>query len=192
MDSLLLGALLLMLLGLALVVLEVFVPSGGLIGCLSAISLMVSLVLAFYRGTGTGLTVMGAIILGLPVCLAVALRYWPNTPMGRRILLTAPTSEEVLPDDPHRRRLKQLVGQIGRAKCPMLPSGAIEIAGQTVDAVSEGMAIEAQQMVRVVEVRGMHVVVRPAEEDTPPRESSAELDRPIDSLIEDPFEEPLV
>ncbi len=36
------------------------------------------------------------------------------------------------------------------------------IEGRTIDAVSEGMAIEAGQLVRVVQVRGMEVIVQPA------------------------------
>ena len=43
----------------------------------------------------------------------------------------------------------------------MLPSGAVAFEELTVDAVSEGMAIEAGQKVRVVDVRGNRVVVRP-------------------------------
>lgn len=187
------GALLLLIAGLGLVILEVFIPSGGLIGCLAAIALAVSLVMGFYRGAGTGMAILGAIVLFLPIFIPLAVFYWPRTRMGQRFLLKVPTSEEVLPDDPQRRRLKQLVGQIGRAKSVMLPSGAIEIAGQTVDATSEGMVIEANQLVRVVEVRGMHVVVRPAEDDAPPPPPlHPDLNRPIETLAEDPFEEPLV
>lgn len=197
MDPMLIGALLLLVLGLGLVILEVFVPSGGLIGCLAGISLILALVLGFYHSQATGMIVLGTIVLGLPICLAVALRYWPNTSMGRRILLNIPTSEEVLPNDPHRQRLKKLVGQIGRAKSVMLPSGAIDVAGQTIDAVSEGMAIEAEQLVRVIEVRGNRVVVRPADQDVQPDlplpdSSQPDLNRPIDSVAEDPFKEPLV
>ena len=197
MDPMLIGALLLLVLGLGLVILEVFVPSGGLIGCLAGISLILALVLGFYYSQATGMIVLGTIVLGLPICLAIALRYWPNTSMGRRILLNIPTSEEVLPNDPHRQRLKKLVGQIGRAKSVMLPSGAIDVAGQTIDAVSEGMAIEAEQLVRVIEVRGNRVVVRPADQDVQPDlplpdSSQPDLNRPIDSVAEDPFKEPLV
>ena len=58
-------------------------------------------------------------------------------------MLPLPTSDEVLPDSDRRRNLKTLVGKIGKAKSLMLPSGAVDIEGTTVDALSEGMAIEA-------------------------------------------------
>ena len=54
--------------------------------------------------------------------------------MGKRLLPTIPTAEEVLPDNEERRRLRQLVGRVGRAKSKMLPSGAVVIDGQMIDA----------------------------------------------------------
>jgi hypothetical protein len=58
-----------------------------------------------------------------------------------------------------------------------------------IDAVSEGVSIEAGQAVRIVEVRGMRVVVRPATSAPPP--SNDPLAQPIESLGLDPFEDPL-
>jgi membrane-bound ClpP family serine protease len=191
MTPMLIGALLLLILGLGLVVLEVFIPSGGLIGCLAGLALITSVILAFARGPMTGLGVLATVLVLLPLLLAVALHYWPRTPMGKRILLEVPTSEAVLPDEPVRQRLKLLVGQIGRAKCMMLPSGVIEVGGQTVDAMSEGMAIDLGQMVRVIEVRGHRVVVRPVEGEEPVTPVSGDLAQPIDSIADDPFSEPL-
>ena len=45
-----------------------------------------------------------------------------------------------MPDTPERRTLRQLVGKLGVAKSVMLPSGAVLIDGQTIDALSEGHA----------------------------------------------------
>ena len=93
--------------------------------------------------------------------IVLGFEYWPKTAMGRRVLLIAPTSEDVLPDDPDKERLKSLVGRLGRAKSKMLLSGVIIVDGRTVDAVSESMPIEVGQVVRVVQVRG-HGVGGPA------------------------------
>jgi hypothetical protein len=72
----------------------------------------------------------------------------------------------------------------------MLPAGAIILDGRTVDAVSEGMPIEAGQMVRVVEVRANRVVVRPLDDEIPSASAEDPLRRPIDSVAPDPFHEP--
>jgi hypothetical protein len=45
----------------------------------------------------------------------------------------------------------------------MLPSGAVVVEGRTVNAISEGTAIDAGEAVKVVEVRGNRVVVRKIE-----------------------------
>ncbi len=182
---------LLLLLGLALVIVEVFVPSGGMLGLLALTSLVAGIGLAFYhRGIEAGLIFLTVTTVLVPLALALAFRYWPQTPMGRRLLLDVPRGEELLPDSPERRRLRQLVGKSGVAKNMMLPSGAIVIEGRTFDAVSEGMPIEAGQHVRVIEVHGNRVVVRPLEDgEEPPSDDM--LSKPIESLGLDSLEDPL-
>ena len=190
MDPLAWSALLLIL-GLALVVVEVFIPSGGILGFLSIASLVSGIILAFYhRGAETGFIFLAVTAVTVPTALALAFRWWPNTPMGRRLLLDIPTSEEVLPDSAQRRSLRQLVGKLGVAKSVMLPSGAVLIDGETIDALSEGMSIEAGQRVRVVEVRGNRVVVRPTS-DAERQSSDDVLSQPIESLGLDSLEDPL-
>jgi membrane-bound ClpP family serine protease len=189
MDPLAWSALLL-LLGLILVMVEVFVPSGGILGFLSISSLLAAVILAFYhRGAEVGFIFLAITAVTVPAALALAFRWWPHTPMGRRLLLDVPTSEEVLPDSPQRRTLRQMVGKLGVAKTVMLPSGAVMVDGQTIDALSEGMPIEAGQRVRVIEVRGNRVVVRPA--DDQPLSSDDVLSQPIESLGLDSLEDPL-
>jgi membrane-bound ClpP family serine protease len=189
MDPLVWAALLL-LVGLILLVGEVFVPSGGVLGVLSVLSLGAGIVMAFYhRGIEAGVVFLTITAVVVPIALTSAFRWWPHTPMGRRLLLDVPRGDEVLPDNPQRRALRQLVGRFGVAKNVMLPSGAIEVGGQSFDAISEGMPIEAGQRVRVIEVRGNRVVVRPA--DDAPSDPDDMLSRPIESLGIDGLDEPL-
>jgi membrane-bound serine protease (ClpP class) len=190
MDPLVWSALLL-LVGLTLVMAEVFVPSGGVLGLLSITSLIASIVLAFYhKGIEVGLIFLAVAAVMVPTALALAFRYWPQTPMGRRLLLEVPRGEELLPDTPERRTLRQLVGKLGVAKTLMLPSGAVVIDGRTIDAISEGMPIEAGQQVRVLEVRGNRVVVRAAEGEQAPAANDV-LSQPIETLGLDSLEDPL-
>lgn len=186
-------AALLLLLGLTLVMTEIFIPSGGVIGFLSFSSIVAAIVMAFTQGSPTtGLVFLLVACVGVPVAIACAFRFLPDTPMGKRLLPSIPTTAEVMPDDEQRRRLRQLVGKTGRAKSIMLPSGAVEVDGQVVDAMSQGMPIEPGERVRVVEVRGTMVVVQPLGA-APASERSADdvLAQPIESLGIDPFEDPL-
>jgi membrane-bound ClpP family serine protease len=179
----------LILLGLGLAVLEVFIPSGGILGFLAFCSILGAVVVAFRQGPIAGFAILTAAIVGLPVVLVLALKYWPETPMGKRIMLGAPRTEDVRPDFGRQRGLGELVGQIGQTKSKMLPSGAVLIDGRTIDAVSEGVAIEPGQRVQVIEVHGNRVVVRPVEGEAPSPTDPNPLARPIDSIIPDPWRE---
>jgi len=182
---------LLLLIGLLLVAGEVFVPSAGLLGFLAVAAVLSSVVLAFFsRGLEIGVLFMCVTAVAVPITLFLAFRWWPMTPLGKRLLLELHHGDEALPDT--RRKLRTLVGKVGTASSMMLPSGAILIDGVTLDAVSEGMAVEAGQRVRVVDVRGNRVVVRPVVDDEPDnRPADDVLSQPIESLGLDPFDEPL-
>jgi len=186
-------AILLMLIGFALVVLEVFIPSGGIIAILSGIALIAALVMAFQESSTTG-PMIGFIfavvtVFAVPSIIALAFKLWPKTPMGRAFLGELPTDEEVLPEESRR----ELVGHVGVARTKMLPSGAVEIDGQMIDAVSQGQAIEPGTYVVVAEVRANRVVVRPAGKDQRPGHQNPNdiLARPIDELGIESLDDPL-
>lgn len=160
MDSIL-APIVILLIGIILLVIEMFVPSGGVIAVLATICFFAAVVMAFLVNLQTGfifLLVSGVII---PVSLAVMIKIWPFTPIGRRMFGRLPTADEVLPDGDHYRELHELVGKRGVAKTKMLPSGSIRVDGKTYDAVSNGLAVDEGQKVEVVAIRTNHIVVRP-------------------------------
>ena len=186
-------SILLMVAGCALAILEVFLPSGGVLGFLASTAVLASIGLAFYhRGPTVGFAFSVAAVIVLPVVMGLALKYWPHTAMGKRFLLGLPTDEEVLPLE-QQAEMKQLVGKIGVATTPMLPSGAVRIDQRIVDAVSQGMPIEKGQQVKVVEARAYRVVVRPVEEGEQfeQREPDDPLARSLDELGLEPLDDPL-
>jgi membrane-bound ClpP family serine protease len=157
---------------------------------LAVAAILGAIVIGFVHSVAAGLALTTAALVAVPVIVVAALRWWPHTPIGRRILLGVPREQDVLPDTPRTRDLKGLVGRVGRAKSQMLLSGAVVIEGRTYDAMSESLPIEAGQMVRVVQVRGTEIVVRRADERPPPRPPDDPLSRPIDTVAPDPFQEP--
>ncbi len=190
MDYYLLWAILLLVLGFILLVMEIFFPSAGILAFLSAASLIGAIVFGYMQGAASCFVIVCFIIIGIPIMVVMAFKYWPKTAIGRRIMLDAPPSGGALPDDPEKEFLKSLIGRIGKTRCKMLPSGIISIDGRKIDAVSEGMPIEVNQEVRIIQVRGKRVVVRPLDEDAPSPNAANPLRRPIEELIEDPFENP--
>src|SRR5439155_25193396 len=143
----------------------------------------------------TGTIVLLIICLVVPSAAAAAVRWWPDTPIGRLMLIQRPRSaDEVLPETVAYRGLKDLVGRRGKSKGLMVPSGSVVIEGKTYDAVSEGTPIEPQQSVIVIGVSTQRLVVRPdntiqaqlVSEQSPPPAPSNE---PLIADIPDPFAE---
>jgi membrane protein implicated in regulation of membrane protease activity len=106
---------------------------------------------------------LAVVVLAVPAVLGLAFRWFPETPLGRRVLPPAPESADVLPDLERRRHVRELVGHTGRAVSELLPWGRVEIDGETMDAMSEGGPIEAEVAIEAVGVQGTALVVRPAE-----------------------------
>ena len=143
-------------------VLEVFIPSGGVLGFLSIVSLLAAVVMAFTTGgMATGVAVLAGVCGAVPLVLGAAFRVFPRTPLGRRVLPPPPAAEDVVPDVERRRQLRGLVGRMGRAAADMLPWGTVSVDGATHEAVSDGAAIGAGTEIEVVGVQGAALVVRP-------------------------------
>jgi membrane-bound ClpP family serine protease len=153
--------LLLVATGLALVLAEVFVPSGGVLGLLAVLALGAGIVTAFVEeGILAGMGVMAGTLAAVPVVLVLAFRWFPATPLGRRVLPPPPKADEVLPDLSLRQRLRGLVGRHGRAASEFVPWGTVEIEGEAYEAVSEGGPIAVGEPVEVVGVQSRALVVR--------------------------------
>jgi membrane-bound serine protease (ClpP class) len=178
-----------MLAGCALVLLEVFIPSGGIIGTVSAVCVIASILIAFQESATSGFAFTATALFAVPTLLVLAFRIWPKTPMGKAFLGELPTEDEVLTQDPRRA----LLGRVGVARTKMLPSGAVEIDGQMVDAITRGQAIEPGTYVTVIEVRANRVVVRPAGKDQRPSHVNPSdlLSRSIEELGIESLEDPL-
>ena len=160
--SLLLWALLLLFAGCVFLALEFFVPSSGTLGVLAALSFVAAIVLAFMAGPVYGTGTFVAVLIIVPTACVLAVKYWPETPIGRMILIQLPKSpEEVLPQTQAYLGMQHLVGRHGITKSLMMPGGVVEIDHKSYDAVSDGMAIEPGTRILVVAISTQRVVVRP-------------------------------
>ena len=186
-------AVLLLATAVALGVVELFIPSGGVISILAAAAIIASVVVVYTHESPTvGTLYLLGLCVCIPLALGAAIRYWPHSPLGRRILNLPPGGPEPEFGDIGNNALAELVGKTGMTKSKMLPSGAILVDGKAYDAVADGMAIEPGEPIEVVEVKANRIVVRPVmnvavetnKKDDP-------LGRPIDQVIPDPFDDPL-
>ena len=87
--------------------------------------------------------------------------------MGRRFFLNTPEEDATLASMPVNLELEQLRGRHGRALSALRPAGVVDFDGRRIDTVTEGMMVEAGQLVRCVDVRAGKVVVRPVDKPNP-------------------------
>ncbi len=172
-------AVLTLVVGLIFVGAEVFIPSGGILGLLSAACLLLSVILAFNENATYGLGFLLLICLLLPVTVGVAFHYWPHTPFGKRLFLAQPTKEQVDPETEQLMRLEVLRGETGRTLSPLRPSGLTDFGGRRIDTITEGVMINRGELVRVVDVQGNRVVVRLVEDGQPGETNSIDSTPPV-------------
>jgi membrane-bound ClpP family serine protease len=176
--------------GLLLVSLELFVPSGGFIGLSAVVCLGLGLWNAFQVSTSLGWTFVLIDFIAVPVTAIVMFRLWARSPMGRRLRLAPPSSDE--DDVSHStRRAEELVGSEGRALTTLRPSGHVEVRGRRHDGMAESGMIDQGSPVRVVRIRSGQLVVRPVEspamaERPSGGEAPAGLELDLDFDVENP------
>ncbi|MFM2093761.1 MAG: hypothetical protein RIS70_885, partial [Planctomycetota bacterium] len=153
-------SLILLGIGLLIIGIEMFVPSGGLLGILSGLCILGAIIVGFTASLKFGLLMLIMVSVLLPVVFVLAVRYWPSTPIGRLIMIRPPTSDEVLPDAEARRNLQRLIGKWGIAKCQMLPGGVVTVEGRSYDAITDGTPVDPGQKVQVIAVRMNRLEVR--------------------------------
>lgn len=154
----------LLFVGLFVMVLEVFIPSGGLLGFISIAAIVAAVATAFVeQGIGSGFLVLAITAVAVPATLAIAFHLFPSTPLGRRIMPSPPDPQELVPDRKERERLKEFVGRQGRVARDLLPWGQVEISQEKIEAVSRAGPIVSGTVIEVVGTEGRAVVVRTIE-----------------------------
>jgi membrane-bound ClpP family serine protease len=146
-------------LGLLLLVVEVFIPSGGLIGLCAVACLVLCLWYAFQQSIVMGAMFMLVDLVVLPLTAALAFSLWSKSPLGRRFFLSPPSPEELAVSHADHH-LEHLVGRSGRAITPLRPSGHVEVDGRRADALAEEGFLTAGSTVMVMRVRSGQLVVR--------------------------------
>ena len=150
-------AIVLLVLGILLIILEFFVP-GGILGLIGAGAVIGSLFLAGYDIGHMTLSISIAFIVA--IIAFIILFKWVGLERGifKKIILRDRTTTELgyvsASDRP------ELIGQEGITVTPLRPSGTALFDEERIDVVSEGGFVEKDKHVMIVQVEGIKVVVR--------------------------------
>jgi membrane-bound ClpP family serine protease len=191
-------AILLLMVGFALIIAEIFLPSGGLILVMCVIAFAASFWAAYKAWYGVSSLAFGlylaSLVILIPAFVIGSFQVFPRTPMGKR-LIGAPTLEEVTPYAEEQAHLQSLIGHIGKTITPLIPGGMVSVNGERLHAFSEGVLIDPGVAVEILDARGTRVLVREALDVPPPKspgtipasdvflteaESEADDQRPLD------------
>jgi len=145
--------------GVAVLLAEVILPSGGVLTILALGLFGYSLYIVFTSiSMGVGMAFVVADILILPVVLIAGLKLLAYSPVTLRKSLkkTDGVSSQ-------SEKLGGYMGRTGKTLNSLRPSGTALLDGRRVDVVSRGEFIEKDKSVVVIAVEGNRVVVREVE-----------------------------
>src|SRR5699024_8648942 len=150
-------AILLLILGIILIVIEFFIP-GGIVGAFGVASIVGSLFMSGYSlanmAFSVSIAIVVAAIVGFIMCKYVGL----NKGLFKHSVLSDRTMTEqgyISSDDK-----SSLLGQVGKTLTALRPAGTAIFDQDRVDVVSEGRFVEKDCLIKVVQVEGVRVVVR--------------------------------
>jgi len=131
---------------------------------------------------------VGILVLSMPVLFAFFSYVWPRTPLGRMVIIPAPTAESVLPVSAQENAWEAYKGAKGQVLTPMRPTGSIRIGDKTLIASCETGAADPGQWVRVVRIQMNRVSVIPveiADDLQAPGGFNQQVEQAVDSALTD-------
>jgi membrane-bound ClpP family serine protease len=147
----------------ALIIAEVFVPSGGLISICALACLIGGVAIFFHHSVTAGWIGVGIAAVMIPVVLIFAYKIFPTTRFGKSVTLTPPKrlQGDAIPDT---SELKGLLGEAGVVLTPLRPVGICDFSGHRVECVAESGYVDKGKKVKVIDVESTQLTVRTIEE----------------------------
>lgn len=146
-------ALLVIIVGIALLVVEIFIPSFGITGALGIAAILGGVIMtadSFLQGT-----IMFIIILVIAILLMVVAYKFFASKKSPFVLKESLNEEE-------KKDLEYFIGKKGKAVTPLRPAGTGEFDGVRLDILTKGEFIGQDEMVVVQKVEGKKIFVRKA------------------------------
>ncbi|MFC3039100.1 nodulation protein NfeD [Virgibacillus xinjiangensis] len=150
-------AIILLLIGIALIVTEFFV-AGGILGLLGVGAVIGSLFMSGYDLGHMSMSIGIAFLIALIAAVILFRRIGADKGVFRHVILKDSTATEQGYVSSANRL--ELVGLAGVAETPLRPAGTGVFEGERLDIVSEGNFIEEGSNIKIVKVEGSRIVVR--------------------------------
>ena len=140
--------------GLILLAGELLLPTHGVLGALGLAGIGAGIGCCFAINRWIGLSVFVVAIILSPLAFSLAMKIWPRTPIGKKLLL----QHAEKPLDVNPRSVQ--IGETGVTVTEMRPMGEVEFADLRAEAISDRGIIPAGTTVKVVNTDGGRATVR--------------------------------
>lgn len=152
-----LEAITLLVIGIILLILEIFVP-GGILGVIGASAVVVSLFIAGYDLSHMAISILIAFIVAIVTFFVLYKSAGEERGLFKKIVLRdRMTTDEGYVSAESR---DNLIGEEGVSVTPLRPAGTMLLNDERIDVVTEGNYIGIHKPIKIVHVEGMRVVVR--------------------------------
>ncbi len=164
-------AILIFLLGLILVVVEVFlIPGFGVVGLSGVLMILGGMALVAYGhwpqspgewlGFGQVMLPFVGSLIGSIILAGVAIQFLPRMPFFNHLVLIRESEGNGWEKPEMGNSLLDLVGRIGVAQTDLRPSGTALILGDYLDVITDGEFISQGDHIEVLEANPLKIVVR--------------------------------
>jgi membrane-bound serine protease (ClpP class) len=150
----------LMLIGVIAIVMELFIPSAGIIGVIGLACIVCGVVFA-YKDLGV---VMGTVfLLGAVICvplmIALSFKVFPQTYFGKKLILTK-SEEKTDGFRAHGNDYQDLIGQEGQSVTFLHPTGIALFNEKKYNVLTSGDFVEKNSNIKVVAIKGNNIIVK--------------------------------
>jgi membrane-bound serine protease (ClpP class) len=138
--------------GVVLLIAELLLPTHGVLGVGGLLAMGIGIGACFFINRWLGLSVLLGMMLASPLIGSLAIKIYPRTPIGRRMVLQPPSSTPA--------PLPIHIGQTGVVASALRPMGECDFGDQRIEVISEQGMIPSGQAVKVVSIVNGRPAVR--------------------------------
>lgn len=150
---------LLQVIGILVIIAEIFIPSLGLLTAIALSVFFYSLYIVYTSiSTTAGMVLAGLDIVLVPVLLIAGMKILARSPLALKRELSKQDGVVSQKEDP-----KAYINMKGRSVTDLRPAGMAEINSQRVDVVTDGEYIDADTPIIVTDVSGNRIIVEQSE-----------------------------
>lgn len=145
----------LLFLGIALLVIEAFIPGFGVLGVSGIAAIIISSVIVVFTVPFGPFIVIGEIIV-LAFAIYMLFKFLKKNQLYNKLIL----NETLNSEKKDIGNLEYYIGKEGVTKTSLRPFGTVDFDGVTVEVCSDSGYVEAQKSVVVTEISGQKIMVK--------------------------------